>query len=997
VDLAVGGPALAAHEPSGLCSSPAIDGDLVAFVCDGAIWEAPVEGTGRAHRRTPRAEAIATPLIDQRRGYLAFVAARRGPAQIYLARPRRARCRQLTHLTAHCQLLGWTAAGKIAFSSSGGHAFRQQVSTWTVDPATGEIDRMVEGLLVRPGDGGRAVATPPGVDARSWQDYRGGARGEIWIDPDGSGSFSRVTPNVGNLSSPILCGRRIYFVASEHGPANLFSCDLTGHDLQRHTDHGPFSVHAPASDGRRVVYCAGGDLFVLGPGMDPQRVPIAFTELLRGHRPRLRPLADGLRSLDLDPEQRRLVCCAFGTVQVSSATGWRQASPAGSAACSFTRLLSDGRLLVVLSGPDGDELVVMSRDGTTATRLRPTLDVGRVVAVAVPSLGSLAVVATHRYELLSIALDTGACTPLDRSTCRAIEDLDVSRDGRFCAYGFPVSLRRNVIRVAATDGSGSVIETDPGASDSSPSFTGDGSVVYLSLMPRSGRGSAPMATVQMLPLEEGAPPAEYARGSRPVLRALPIPPGPYARVVGLEHDLVLLVPSAAPPRLERVDQEGRTSLRVIPRAWVVGADSITRSGLNSVLVRQNRTFWIGLSDRGGLRRFEAMPVPAAVLVDARALSRATVEKAWRLVADEVARSTQDHDWRRLLDAYVALADRVCTGRDLLNLVNEMLGHLCSSHAFMAGPVSARPTGGQNSLGVDGRIDRATGGWRIHHVPQVDLQTPPPLGLADPVLETAAGDRLVAVNGAPITSADALAALLVGDGGRTVRCAVEGAAGHREICAELVADDRALRYAAWVQERRALVRSASKGDFDYVHLPDVSSATRAALEDYLWSRDGVRGLVVDLRFNEGGAQGGEIAELLARQPFARMRTRWSDPYELPPASCSRALVVIVNRFTTSGGELLATALRLLTGCVILGEPTFGAGIGHTVPRSLPDGSHLLLPELQLTSPRAFTEIENRGVVPDIVAPGCLALTMPDPVIGLALDHLEGSSRPCGSGS
>jgi C-terminal processing protease CtpA/Prc len=155
-------------------------------------------------------------------------------------------------------------------------------------------------------------------------------------------------------------------------------------------------------------------------------------------------------------------------------------------------------------------------------------------------------------------------------------------------------------------------------------------------------------------------------------------------------------------------------------------------------------------------------------------------------------------------------------------------------------------------------------------------------------------------------------------------------------------------------------------------------------------------VVDLRFNEGGAQGGEIAELLARRRFARMRTRWSDPYDLPPATRARARVVRVNRSTTSGGELLATALRLLAGCVILGEPTFGAGIGHTVPRSLPDGSHLLLPELQLTAPRVFTEIENRGVAPDILVPGCLASTMPDPVIELALHHPEGSSRPCNLG-
>jgi tricorn protease len=63
----------------------------------------------------------------------------------------------------------------------------------------------------------------------------------------------------------MLIGGRVYFVSDHEGVGNLYSVDLNGDDLRRHTDFRDFYVRYANTDGGRIVLQAGGDIYLYDP------------------------------------------------------------------------------------------------------------------------------------------------------------------------------------------------------------------------------------------------------------------------------------------------------------------------------------------------------------------------------------------------------------------------------------------------------------------------------------------------------------------------------------------------------------------------------------------------------------------------------------------------------------------------------------------------------------------------------------------------------------
>src|SRR5918911_430382 len=215
---------------------------------------------------------------------------------------------RLTYQGAWCSVVAWTPdGGSIVYATESGQPFRRAYALYSVSPANapGNLPALLpygHALAIAYGENGAVVLGRNTGDPARWKRYRGGTAGDLWIDPDDAGAFRRLIRLDGNLASPCWVGSRIYFLSDHEGFGNVYSCLPTGEDLRRHTDHQDFYARNLAGDGRRLVYHAGAELFLLDPAVgESKRIAVDFASARTQRNRKFVPAADYLDSYALSP------------------------------------------------------------------------------------------------------------------------------------------------------------------------------------------------------------------------------------------------------------------------------------------------------------------------------------------------------------------------------------------------------------------------------------------------------------------------------------------------------------------------------------------------------------------------------------------------------------------------------------------------------------------------------------------------------------------------
>lgn len=519
---------------------PHVAADLVAFVAADDVWLAPSSG-GRAWRFTADEAPAATPRFSADGSRLAWVTSKHGGMEIYAASLADGSGVRLTYwAAAGARVCGWTQAGEVLAVSAADQPFPQYPQARVVGTdASGSqgADRVLPFGPVTDlsaAIGGPATGTVGllngsfGLDPAYWKRYRGGTAGRLWIGPaddilagragapapasaestDAGGlaaaeparRFRRLLAGLAaQFASPMVVGGRLAFISDHEGTGNIYSCAPDGTDLRRHTDHDGWYARQASTDGQRIVYMRGGELWLM-PDLDavPERLDIILGSPVSGRAPRLISAADHTGSLSVD---------AAGTasaVEVRGTVHWlphRDGPSRGLAVqpgvrARYPQVLGRDGLVVWSSDAGGQDCLEIGggdpsgpADPTAPPRRLAAGQLGRITELAAAPDGSAVAVAARDGRLRIVGVSTGQVREIAASGNGRVTGLAWSPDSAWLAWSQPAAhpggTGDNPLRVLrlASVADGEVTDvTDGRFTDTEPVFTLDGR--YLAFLSR---------------------------------------------------------------------------------------------------------------------------------------------------------------------------------------------------------------------------------------------------------------------------------------------------------------------------------------------------------------------------------------------------------------------------------------------------------------------------------------------------------------------------------
>ncbi len=358
-----------------------------------------------------------------------------------------------------------------------------------------------------------------------------------------------------------------------------------------------------------------------------------------------------------------------------------------------------------------------------------------------------------------------------------------------------------------------------------------------------------------------------------------------------------------------------------------------------------------------------------VSVQPRAEWRQMFAEAWRLEREQFwVADMSGVDWPRMRQRYAPLVDRLGSRSEFSDLLWEFQGELGTSHTYeFGGEYRPGPNFGQGFLGVDWAFDPQLEEFRIARIVEgdpwrADATSP----LLAPGVNVRVGDTVLAINGQTIGSRVSPQQLLVNQAGQPVELMVRPAGDQttRSVTVRAQGSEFAARYRDWVEANRRWVHEQSQGQVGYLHIPDMWMNGFNEFHRYFLVEYDYPSLIVDVRFNGGGAVSGLVLEKLARRRVGYDFQRWGPPEPYTGESPRGPLVALTNEHAGSDGDIFCHSFKMLGLGPVIGMRTWGGVIGIEPYIALADGTVMSQPEFSFWFKDVGWGVENYGTDPTI---------------------------------
>ena len=233
------------------------------------------------------------------------------------------------------------------------------------------------------------------------------------------------------------------------------------------------------------------------------------------------------------------------------------------------------------------------------------------------------------------------------------------------------------------------------------------------------------------------------------------------------------------------------------------------------------------------------------------------------------------DLQATIKRYEPYLASVQSRRDLNYVFADMMGEITVGHLNVGGgdvpDVRTIPTG---LLGADYKVEN--GRYRFARVYDgenwnPDLRAP----LTQPGVNVQEGEYLLSVNGRDVRATDNVYSFFEATSGKSVLLRIgpnPDGTSSREVTVVPVASEARLRNLAWIEGNRRKVDEATGGKVAYVYMPDTSFGGFTNFTRYYYAQVGKEAVIIDERFNGGGALATDIIEHLKRTMMSLVATQ-----------------------------------------------------------------------------------------------------------------------------
>lgn len=1003
---------------------PAIHEETVVFTAEGDLWKVSL-GNPQATRLTTHLEQELHAKISPDGKWVAFSASYEGPTEVYIISIAGGQPRRLTYDGDSARVVGWTPDGRVCYATRH-YSTLPNTQLVLVHPQTHQIEHVElnqasQAAWLEKQAG--LVFTRLSKQGSSTKRYHGGSVENLWKFVSGQQEAIPLTADyTGTTRSPMLHADRIYFNSDRDGTMNIWSMNLEGKDLRKHTKHTGFDCLRPDLYGDRIVYQLGADLRMLNVNTNKSEViPISLTSDFDQRREYwVESPTDYLDSYSLSDDGKKLALVLHGNVFVVPVDRGRTTHLTRNSSARFRSVVfrPESDKVLALADVSGEyEVWSLESNGLqSAKQVTKSGKIFRFQPIASPD-GKWLAFTDKNHHLWITEVSSGKQERIGVSDYGNFYDLAWSPDSRWLAYVASAENWTDQVWLWSLERKQPFAVTTNRADSYSPAWSHDGQFLYfLSDRHLNSSVSSPWGPRQPEPYFDNTT-LVYELALKSDVRS------PFRETTEVDDDDL----GDGEDEGENPKPEVRIDIDIDGIERRIRQLPISAGNFDDLSVTENHLYWVhtsrGVSSSSSLksraRRFEADVVTVASNIDSYELSanskylamnksgsfyvvsadgkpagnkddlvslrdvKFSIDplKRWRQMLVDAWRLERDYfydpnlhgvKWKDVLEIHLPLVDRVTDRAELNDLLEQMVGELEALHIYVRG--GQQRTDGDfvnvGSLGAVLRFDADKKGYVVDHIYRSDPDYPDQLSpLAQPDVQVKEQAVIRKVNGHDVNSVRHINELLREQVGRQVLLEVVGPKddSSRQVVVKPISMDREadLRYDQWEYSRRQAVEKASQQQIGYVHLRAMGKDNIAEWAREFYPVYNRPALIVDVRHNRGGNIDSWILEKLGRQAWFYWQPRVGKPYWNMQYAFRGHMVVLCNERTASDGEAFAEGFRRLGYGVVIGTRTWGGEIWLSINNRLVDKGYASAAQSGVFGPEGKWLIEGHGVEPDIV--------------------------------